>query len=72
MEKEILEILVRIESKVDRLETRMENLETRVDGLENKLNGVVEQTANLVEFRNEILYKVDGIKEDIAKLKAIK
>ena len=72
MEKEILEILKRIESKVD--------------GIEKKLDGVVEQTADLVEFRSEIINKVDGIREDlstvelvtannykdIAKLKAIK
>lgn len=72
MEKEILEILKRLESKVD--------------GIEKKLDGVVYQTADLVEFRNEILNKVDGIREDlstvelvtdnnykdIAKLKAVK
>ncbi|WP_302579924.1 plasmid stabilization protein, partial [Clostridium saudiense] len=54
--------------------------------IEKKLDGVVEQTADLVEFRNEILNKVDGIREDlstvelvtannykdIAKLKAVK
>ena len=72
MEKEILEILKRIESKVD--------------GIEKKLDGVVEQTADLVEFRSDILNKVEGIREDlstvelvtannykdIAKLKAVK
>ena len=72
MEKEILEILKRLESKVD--------------GIEKNLDGVVEQTADLVEFRSEILNKVDGIREDlsivelvtannykdIAKLKAVK
>ena len=72
MEKEILEILKRLESKVD--------------GIEKNLEGIVEQTADLVEFRNEMLNKVDGIREDlstvelvtannykdIAKLKAVK
>ena len=72
MEKEILEILKRLESKVD--------------GIEKKLDGIVEQTADFVEFRNEMLNKVDGIREDlstvelvtannykdIAKLKAVK
>ena len=72
MEKEILEILKRLESKVD--------------GIEKKLDGVAEQTADLGEFRSEILNKVDGIREDlstvelitannykdIAKLKAVK
>ena len=69
---EIVEILKRLESKVD--------------GIEKKLDGIVEQTADLVEFRNEMLNKVDGIREDlstvelvtannykdIAKLKAVK
>ncbi len=50
MEKEILEILKRVEVKVDRIE--------------KNLDGVVEQTANLVEFRSEILNKVDGIREE--------
>ena len=72
MEKEILEVLKRLESKID--------------GIEKKLDGVVEQTADLVEFRSEILNKVDGIRDDlstvelvtannykdIAKLKAVK
>lgn len=72
MENEILEILKRLELKVD--------------GIEKKLDSVVEQTIDLVEFRSEILNKVDGIREDlstveiitannykdIAKLKAIK
>ena len=72
MENEILEILKRLESKVD--------------GIEKKLDRVVEQTADLVEFRSEILNKVDGIRDDlstvelvtannykdIAKLKAVK
>ena len=72
MEKEILEILKR--------------LETKVDGIEKKLDGVVEQPADLLEFRSEIINKVDGIREDlstvelvtannykdIAKLKAVK
>lgn len=54
--------------------------------LDNKLDGITEQTADLVEFRNEILNKIDGIREDlstvelvtannykdIAKLKAVK
>lgn len=44
MEKDILEILKRLESKVD--------------VIEKKLDGVVEQTADLVEFRSEILNEV--------------
>ena len=68
MEKEILEILKRLESKVD--------------GIEKKLDGVVEQTAELLEFRTTVKTKLDELKEveevtkvncyDIAKLKAVK
>lgn len=72
MEKEILEILKR--------------LETKINEVEKKLDGVLEQTADLLEFRSEIINKVDGIREDlstvelvtannykdIAKLKAVK
>lgn len=68
MEKEILEILKR--------------LETKVDSIEKKLDGVVEQTADLTEFRTTVMSKIDDLKEveevtkvncyDIAKLKAIK
>ena len=72
MEKEILEILKR--------------LETKINEVEKKLDGVLEQTAHLLEFRSEIINKVDGIREDlstvelvtannykdIAKLKAVK
>lgn len=72
MEKEILEILKRLEIKINEVE--------------KKLDGVLEQTADLLEFRSEIINKVDGIREDlstvelvtannykdIAKLKAVK
>lgn len=68
MEKEILEILKR--------------LETKVDSIEKKLDGVVEQTADLTEFRTTVISKLDELKEveevtkvncyDIAKLKSIK
>lgn len=72
MEKEILEILKRLESQIY--------------GIEKKIDGIVEQTANLLEFRSEVISKVDEIREDlttvelvtannykdIAKLKAVK
>ena len=57
MEKEILEILKR--------------LETKVDGIEKKLDGVVEQTADLLEFRSEIINKVDGIREDLSTVELV-
>ncbi len=57
MEKEILEILKR--------------LETKVDGIEKKLDGVVEQTADLVEFRSEMIKKVDGIRDDLSTVELV-
>ncbi|CAM2079133.1 MAG: hypothetical protein NSGCLCUN01_03345 [uncultured Clostridium sp.] len=57
MDKEILEILKRLESKVDRIE--------------KKLDGVVEQTFDLVEFKSEMLSKVDGIREDLATVELV-
>lgn len=79
MEKEILEILKSIQLEIKGLKEGQKIIE-------KKLDGVVEQTADLVEFRSEILNKVDGIREDlstvelvtannykdIAKLKAVK
>lgn len=79
MEKEILEILKSIQLNIKGLKEGQKIIE-------KKLDGVVEQTADLVGFRSEILNKVDGIRDDlstvelvtannykdIAKLKAVK
>ena len=86
MEKEILEILKSIQLDIKGLKDEVKDLKEGQKIIEKKLGGVVEQTADLVEFRNEILNKVDGIREDlstvelvtannykdIAKLKAVK
>ena len=86
MEKEILEILKSIQLDIKGLKDEVKDLKVGQKIIEKKLDGVVEQTADLVEFRNEILNKVDGIREDlstvelvtannykdIAKLKAVK
>ena len=47
MEKEILEILKRLEA--GQLELRQD-----VKRIEQKLDGVIEQTADLTEFRTEV------------------
>lgn len=79
MDKEILEILKRLESKVD-------GLESKVDRIETKLDSVVEETANLREFRTLVesdlceikndMYRVELATannwSDIVKLKAVK
>lgn len=86
MEKEILEILKSIQLEIKGLKDEVKELKFGQEIIEKKLDGVVEQTADLVEFRIEILNKVDGIREDlstvelvtannykdIAKLKAVK
>lgn len=80
MDKEILQALSSL------LDEKLEPIKKQLDGVEKKLDGVVDQTADLLEFRNEIVNKIDGIREDlstvelvtannykdIAKLKAVK
>ena len=93
MEKEILELLKNMDTRLSAIERGQKEIRDEVKELklgqeiiEKKLDWVVEQTADLVEFRSEILNKVDGIREDlstvelvtannykdIAKLKAVK
>ena len=86
MEKEILELLKNMDTRLSAIEKGQSEIKDEISLINKKLDGVVEQTADLVEFRNEILNKVDGIREDlstvelvtannykdIAKLKAVK
>lgn len=61
MEKEILELLKQMKNEINE----------RFDKLESKVDGIVEQTADLVEFRSDILDKVDGIREDLATVELV-
>lgn len=86
MEKEILELLKHMDTRLSAIEKGQNEIKDEINFINKKLDGVVEQTADLVEFRSEILNKVDGIREDlstvelvtannykdIAKLKAVK
>ena len=94
MDKEMLnalsslldEKLEPIKSEINTIKSEVKTINSRLDSLEKKVDGISEQTADLLEFRNEIITKVDGIREDlstvelvtannykdIAKLKAIK
>lgn len=86
MEKEILELLKNMDTRLSSIEKGQREIKEEISFINKKLDGVVEQTADLVEFRSEILNKVDGIREDlstvelvtannykdIAKLKAVK
>lgn len=75
MEKEILEILKRIEEGQIKTNKKLEQIE-------KKLDGVVEQTADLTEFRTEVMARLADLKEveevtkvncyEIAKIKAVK
>ncbi|MBU3106155.1 conserved oligomeric Golgi complex subunit 6 [Clostridium gasigenes] len=64
MDKEILEILKRLESKVN-------GLEQGQNEINRKLDGVVEQTADLLEFRSDITKKVDGIRDDLSTVELV-
>lgn len=86
MEKEILELLKNMDTRLSSIERGQKEIKDEISIINKKLDGVVEQTADLVEFRSEIISKVDGIRDDlstvelitannykdIAKLKAVK
>ena len=54
----------RLEDRQGKLEERMGKLEDRQEKFEKKLDAVYEQTAQLIEFRNEVNLKLDNILED--------
>lgn len=64
MDKEILELLKKIDSRLSTLEEVQKEIN-------KKLDGVVEQTADLVEFRQDMITKVDGIREDLATVELV-
>lgn len=100
MENEILDVLKSIQQSnlslkedVRSLKVGQNNIINRLDAIEDgmtvlgkKTDGIAEQTADLLEFRTDMIDKVDGIRDDlsmvefvtannfrdIAKLKAIK
>ena len=61
MDEKILELLKKMDS-------RLENIEIKVESIEKKLDGVVEQTADLTEFRSETKDGIEAIKKDVSKL----
>lgn len=79
MDKEILEILIRLESKVDSIETKVDKLETKVGKLETKVDKLEikldehTQILRALEHSSEV-NKADHDKmtNDIARLKAVK
>lgn len=82
MDKEILEILKRLEQGQIKTNERLDNIENKIDKLDKTLEVVYDQTANLSEFKTSVLNTLEELKEveevtkvncyDIAKLKSIK
>ncbi|MBU3194914.1 MULTISPECIES: hypothetical protein [Clostridium] len=82
MDEQILEILKRIEQGQIKTNERLDKIENKIDKLDKTLEVVYDQTANLSEFKTDVLSRLAELKEveevtkvncyDIAKLKAIK
>ena len=64
MDKELLEALSQmLDEKLDnKLDEKLNPIKKELNEINKKLDGITEQTADLVEFRNEILNKIDGIR----------
>ncbi|MDU7069370.1 MAG: plasmid stabilization protein [Clostridium perfringens] len=71
MEKEILELLKNINTKLSDIEKGQSELKDEINLINKKLDGVVAQTADLVEFRGNILNKIDGIKDDLSTVELV-
>ncbi|NGT67950.1 plasmid stabilization protein [Clostridium perfringens] len=71
MEKELLELLKNINTKLSNIERGQSKLKDEINIINKKLDGVVEQTADLVEFRCELLNKVDGIRDDLSTVELV-
>ncbi|EDT23185.1 hypothetical protein [Clostridium perfringens] len=71
MEKELLELLKNINTKLSNIERGQSELKDEINIINKKLDGVVEQTADLVEFRCELLNKVDGIRDDLSTVELV-
>lgn len=56
MEKEMLELLKEMNKKLD-------NLGNQVTRIEKKMDGVYDQTADLTEFRTEVIDKLNELKD---------
>lgn len=71
MEKELLELIKNINTKLSNIERGQSELKDEINIINKKLDGVVEQTADLVEFRCELLKKVDGIRDDLSTVELV-
>lgn len=71
MEKEILELLKNIDTRLSTIEKSQNEIKDEINLINKKLDGVVEQTADLVEFRGELLNRVDGIRDDLSTVELV-
>ncbi|MFH5911245.1 plasmid stabilization protein [Clostridium perfringens] len=71
MEKEILALLKNIDIRLSTIEKRQNEIKDEINFINKKLDGVVEQTVDLVEFRGELLNKVDGIRDDLSTVELV-
>ena len=71
MENQILELLQQLNNKIENIEKSQKEIKDEIVLINKKLDGVVEQTADLVEFRSEIINKVDSIRKDITNVEVI-
>lgn len=62
MEEKILELLQEIKAGQEELRAGQEKLRVGQQEINKQLDGVVEQTANLLEFREETISTLDDIK----------
>lgn len=53
------------------LDEKLKPITQELNNINKKLDGITEQTADLVEFRSEMIKKVDGIREDLATVELV-
>lgn len=70
MEKEVLELLKKINDKLESLDNKVDMLDNKISRIEKKLDGVFDQTADLTEFKTSVIDKLDDLKsvEEVTKL----
>ncbi|WLF71109.1 plasmid stabilization protein (plasmid) [Clostridium septicum] len=65
MDKDILQALSNL------LDEKLKPITQELTNINKKLDGITEQTADLVEFRSEMIKKVDGIRDDLSTVELV-
>lgn len=65
MDKDILQALSNL------LDEKLKPITQELNNINKKLDGITEQTADLVEFRSEMIKKVDGIRDDLSTVELV-